>query len=127
MQVASITLAFTLLSALVLIEIYVSNNHYVKSVRIRSFSGLYFPAFGPNTEIYKVLSKIYEVLCLFISVFSPNAGKCGPEKFRIRTLFTKLLFESSYYRLVCNTCFNPLSANLTKWSNILKPFCGVGA
>ena len=94
----------------------------VKSVRIRSFSGLYFPAFGPNTEIYKVLSKIYEVLCLFISVFSPNAGKCGPEKFRIRTLFTKLLFESSYYRLVCNTCFNPLSANHTKWSNISNHF-----
>ena len=29
------------------------------------FSGLYFPAFGLNTEI---------------SVFSENAGKCGPEK-----------------------------------------------
>ena len=26
------------------------NSHCVKSVRIRSFSGLYFPAFGLNTE-----------------------------------------------------------------------------
>ena len=26
--------------------------HYVKSVRIRSFSGLHFPAFELNTEIY---------------------------------------------------------------------------
>ena len=28
--------------------------HCVKSVTIRSFSGLYFPAFGLNTEIYGV-------------------------------------------------------------------------
>ena len=47
--------------------------HYVKSVRIRSFSGPYFPAFGLN-----------------FPVFSPNAGKYGPGKLRIRTLFTQL-------------------------------------
>ena len=34
--------------------------HCVKSVRIRSYYGPHFPAFGVNTE-------------------SPNAGKCGPE------------------------------------------------
>ena len=39
--------------------------HCVKSVRIRSYSGPHFPAFGLNTE--------------YLSVFSPNAGKCGPE------------------------------------------------
>ena len=39
--------------------------HCVKSVHIRSFSGLYFSAFGLNTE--------------YLSVFSPNAGKYGPE------------------------------------------------
>ena len=50
--------------------------HYVKSVRIRSFSGLYFPAFGLNTERYGVS----------LSVFSPSAGKYGPEKLRIWTL-----------------------------------------
>ena len=27
-----------------------SSVHYVKSVRIRSFTGPYFPAFRPNTE-----------------------------------------------------------------------------
>ena len=37
-------------------------SHCVKSVRIRSYSGPYFPAFGLNTE-----------------TFSPNAGKYGPE------------------------------------------------
>ena len=30
----------------------------------------------------------------YLSVFSPNAGKYGPEKLRIRTLFTKCF----YYR-----------------------------
>ena len=42
----------------------------VKSVCIQSLSGPYFPAFCVNTER-----------------FSPNAGECGPEKPRIRTLF----------------------------------------
>ena len=30
------------------------NLHCVESVKIRSFSGLYFPVFGLNTEIYAV-------------------------------------------------------------------------
>ena len=42
--------------------------HCVKSVRIRRFSGPYFPAFGLNMGIYSE-----------ISVFSPNSGKYGPE------------------------------------------------
>ena len=37
----------------------------VESVRIRSYSAPYFPAFGLNTERY--------------GVFSPNAGKYGPQ------------------------------------------------
>ena len=41
------------------------DQHCVKSFRIWSYSGSYFSAFGLNTEGY--------------SVFSPNAGKCGPE------------------------------------------------
>ena len=46
----------------------------IKGVRILSFSGPYFPAFGLNT---------------WISVFSPNAGKCESEKRGIWELFTK--------------------------------------
>ena len=42
---------------------YRSIPHCVKSVHIRSYSGPYFPAFGLNN----------------LSVFSLNAGKCGPE------------------------------------------------
>ena len=49
----------------------------MKIVLIRSYSGLYFPIFGLNTEIYGY------------GVFSQNAGKYGPQKLRIRTLFTQ--------------------------------------
>ena len=43
----------------------VDSLHCVKSVRIRSYSYLHFPAFGLNRERY--------------SVFIPNAGKYGTE------------------------------------------------
>ena len=43
--------------------------HCVKGVRIRSYSSPYFPACGLNTERETP----------YLSVFSPNAGKCEPE------------------------------------------------
>ena len=52
--------------------------HCMKSVCIRSFSGPYFSVFGLNTERYGVILRI-----------QPNAGKYGPEKLRIWTLFTQ--------------------------------------
>ena len=55
-------------------------NHYVKTVRVWSFSGPYFAVFGLNTERYGV----YEV---FLRIQS-RYRKYGPEKLRIRTLFT---------------------------------------
>ena len=45
----------------------------MKSVRIRSLSGPYFPAFGLNTEIYSVNLRIQS------TPFSPNAAKDGLE------------------------------------------------
>ena len=44
----------------------------MKSVRIRSFSGSYFPAFGLKT------------------------GRSGPEKLQMQTLFTQWYFESIF-------------------------------
>ena len=41
----------------------------MKSVRIRSFSGLFFPAFGLNTEIYFVFLRI-----------QPECGKIRTKK-----------------------------------------------
>ena len=52
----------------------------VFGVRIWSFFGSYFPTFGLNTEIYGVSTE-------YLSVFSPNGEKYGPEKLRIWTLF----------------------------------------
>ena len=40
------------------------SKHCVKCVRIESYSGSHFPAFGLNTESTK-----------YLFVFSPNAGK----------------------------------------------------
>ena len=57
------------------------STHCVKSVRIRSFSDPHFLAFGLNTERYSVSS--------YLSIFSQNAEKYGPEKLRKRTLFTE--------------------------------------
>ena len=49
------------------------NTQYVRSIRIRSYLGSHFPAFGLNIP--------------YLSVLSLNAGKYGPEWLRIRTLF----------------------------------------
>ena len=43
--------------------------HYVKSIRIRSYSGPHFPAFGLNMEKYGE----------YLSVFSPNAENCADQ------------------------------------------------
>ena len=51
-------------------------NHCVKSVHIRSYSGLYFPAFRLNSERYSVSLRI-----------QAECRKYGPEQLRIRTLF----------------------------------------
>ena len=48
-----------------------SASHYVKSVRVWSLSGPYFPIFGLSTERYTE------------EKYGPDAGKYGPEKLRI--------------------------------------------
>ena len=40
------------------IVVVLSENHCMKSVRIRSYSGPYFPVFGMNTERYGVSLRI---------------------------------------------------------------------
>ena len=69
---------------------YMKLSHYVKSVSIRSCSRPYFPAFGLNMGRYEVRHSDWiwrDTKYLF--VFSPNAGKYGPEKLRIRTFYTQ--------------------------------------
>ena len=47
--------------------------HFVKSGRIRSFPGPYFPAFGLNTEIYSVNVRIQSVCGEITTRKNPNA------------------------------------------------------
>ena len=74
------------------------NTHYMKIVRIRSFSGPYFPALGLNIYV-----NIYMNICL--SVFSPDMGKYGQEKLRIRLLSTQwLVFHNIPQVIVLREC-----------------------
>ena len=68
---------------------------YVKSVHIRSFSGPYFTVFALNTEKYGVSLRIQSVFSVF-TPYSVNAGKYGPEKLRIRALFTE--FGQTFFK-----------------------------
>ena len=78
------------------------------------FSGLYFPVFGLNTEIYE------------ISVFSPNTGKYGPEKTRYLDTFhevpslpftTKLRHDYYPYLQLENT--HTTNSKTALWHTIL--------
>ena len=68
--------------------------HYVKSVRIWSYSGPYFPTFGPNTERYGVSLRIQ--------------SECGKMRTKIttntdmfhavyQTLRESVYYESDYF------------------------------
>ena len=70
-------------------------HHYVKRVRMRSFSSPYFPALGLNTETYGVSHLIQS-----------GCGKYGPEKLRIRTYFTRYPFKT-----LSNICDKPICGN----------------
>ena len=69
--------------------------HWVKSVCVRSYSGMHIPAFGLNTERYFVSLRIRQ-----------NTGKCRPESLRIRTLFTQC--QLTY-------CIWSINRHLWKW------------
>ena len=71
-----------------------TTNHCVKSVCIRSYSGLHFPAFGLNTEIYSVSLRIQ--------------SKCG----KIRT--TKPPNTDTFLAVNIITSYNSLRENCYK-------------
>ena len=66
---------------MLLAENYFCKNHCVESVRIRSFSGQHFPAFGLNTEIYRVNLHIQ--------------SECGKIRTRIATNIGTIFVETS--------------------------------
>ena len=67
---------------------------------------MYFPAFGLNTEIY---------------VFSTNARKYGPEKLRIRTLFTHCNSINCFAKVFdFRVCFFSWENSLSKLNSVYR-------
>ena len=67
------------------------------------------------------------IVTLYLSVFSPNARKCGPEKLRTRTFFTqyKLLWkisqnsqENSFDAVVFKYICNPIASKKAPIANV---------
>ena len=66
MFITSIAIAIIIMILLLLLLLFI---YFINRVRIPAYSGPHFPTFGLNTERDT----------LYLSVFSPNAGNCGPE------------------------------------------------
>ena len=84
--------------------------HCVKSVRIRRFSGPYFPAFGLNMEKYRVSL-----------LFCPNTGKYGPENseyvpFPCSDNLKIFLDVTTVISLIFTITFSFIIANIWLWS-----------
>ena len=73
---------FTAWKVDILRDILTDLKHCVKNVRIWIF---FWSVFSPHSDWIRRDTEYTE----YLSVFSPNAGKYGPEKLRIRTLFTQ--------------------------------------
>ena len=67
----------------------VKHSHCVKRVCLWSYSGQNFPIIGLNTQRYGVSLRIQS-----------ECGKYGPQKLRIRTLFTQCLGQLSNLMLI---------------------------
>ena len=76
------------------LEIDIGISLRIKSVRIRSFSGPYFPAFGLNTEICFVNLRIQSEIMLYASFV------CGHYLFSIRGLSKFAFFPYYFGKLV---------------------------
>ena len=62
------------------------NRHCVKSVRIRSFSGPYFPVFGPNKERYSVSLRIQSERRKILTRKTPNTDTFHAMRGALRAL-----------------------------------------
>ena len=78
------------------------NPYYVKSVRIRSFSGPYFPAFDLNTEIYRVHCSIQSECGKIRTRKTPNMVTFHP---LLSTVFTKVSITNIWQGSKCAAGF----------------------
>ena len=86
--------------------------HWVKSVRIRNFSGLYFPAFGLNTERYGVSLRIQSECKKIQTRKIPNtdillrSGNDVLGRFSKQPpMLSKFVIRNTYYTICCDTHF----------------------
>ena len=77
-------------SELILIWWFVS--HYLKSVRIRSYSGPHFPAFGLNREIYGVSLRIQSKCGKMRTRITPNTDTFHAVLIKLSRSFFKFPF-----------------------------------
>ena len=99
------------------------NQHFVKSARIRSYSGPYFPAFGLNTERYSVSLCIQHSVRILENADQNNSEyghflrSANKENLSSPALTSRKLFSCST-KIVshCNTIFND-----THWGNSVLP------
>ena len=89
-------------------------SHFMKSARIRKYSGLYFPAFGLNTERYFVSLRIH--------------SKCGKMRTRI-TLNTETFYAVAGFNLLMTSTAQKMKFSIkgffskcdqTRWNLLIQ-------
>ena len=100
--------------------------HCLKSVRIRSYFGPYFPAFGLNTERYGVYgeyrhfsrstqtNKFYKIRCLKLQIFKwENRPKLCENCVFPQNFHTRKLVEITAFFAVLNKVIHQITRNRT--------------
>ena len=91
-----------------IVVVFFSNKHFVKSARIKSYSGPHFPAFGVNTERYSVSLRIQSECREMRTKITPNTDTFYAVKlgFLIRKPSYNLILTDRYF-YCCNNSQKP--------------------
>ena len=81
-------------------NVFLRNKHCGKSVRTRNYSGLYFPAFGLNTERYSVCGKMRECGKIWTRI-TPNTDTFYAVKRKITCFLSSCIASKDSLCLSC--------------------------